>query len=70
MSIEEQVEQLREQVTTLQNTVEQWRSAGIPERTLVLLLSHSTKISQRDVRTVLAGLNSLYIDYFEEHNEE
>ena len=60
------IETLEEQVRILKNTLASWRKAGIPEHTLVILLSHKTKVPQRTVRLILEGMDSLYEEYFME----
>ena len=63
-TIEEQAEQLRAQVETLQATVAHWQAAGLPRRTLVILLAHYTKVSQRTIKQVLEGIDALVDEYF------
>jgi len=64
--IELQIEKLKTQVKTLQKTLVSWRKAGIPEKTLVVLLSHYTKVPQGTVRRVIDGFDNLYETYFME----
>ena len=60
---------LEEAVQRVEHNFALWRQAGIPERTIVILLAHSTKVSQRDIRAVLSGLENLYDNYFKDEEE-
>ncbi len=64
--IELQLEKLKVQVKVLQKTLSSWKKAGIPEKTLVVLLSHYTKVPQGTVRRVIEGFDALYETYFME----
>lgn len=64
--LELQLAKLEGQVKTLQKTLVSWRKAGIPEKTLVVLLSHYTKVPQGTVRRVIDGFDNLYDTYFTE----
>jgi len=66
--IDQQVAKLEAQIKTLQKTLVSWRKAGIPEKTLVVLLSHYTKVPQGTIRRVLDGFDNLYEEYFTEEN--
>ncbi len=61
-----QLAKLEGQVKTLQKTLASWKAAGIPEKTLVVLLSHYTKVPQRTIRLVMDGFDNLYQEYFME----
>ena len=63
---QQRLAELEEKVLNVQETFALWRQSGIPERTIVILLAHATKISQRDIKTVLEGLETLYDEYFTE----
>ena len=65
-TFELQVAKLEGQVKTLQKTLASWKKAGIPEKTLVVLLSHYTKVPQGTVRRVIEGFDNLYETYFTE----
>jgi len=39
------------------------RESGLTQRAVVILLQHSTKLSQRDIRVVLDGIEQLQRDY-------
>ena len=65
-TFELQVAKLEGQVKTLQKTLASWRKAGIPEKTLIVLLSHYTKVPQGTVRRVIEGFDNLYETYFTE----
>jgi len=64
--IELQIEKLKTQAKALQKTLASWKKAGIPEKTLVVLLSHYTKVPQGTIRLVLDGFDNLYEEYFTE----
>ncbi len=65
-TFELQLAKLEGQVKTLQKTLASWKNAGIPEKTLVVLLSHYTKVPQRTIRLVMDGFDNLYEEYFKE----
>jgi hypothetical protein len=65
-TFELQIEKLEGQIKILQKTLASWRKAGIPEKTLVVLLSHYTKVPQGTVRRVIEGFDNLYETYFTE----
>ena len=65
-TFELQVAKLEGQIKTLQKTLASWKRAGIPEKTLVVLLSHYTKVPQGTVRRVIEGFDDLYEVYFTE----
>ena len=64
-----EVEKLEESVEQLRETLESWQDAGIPRRTLVILLSHYTKVPQRTINQILEGMDALYEHYFTEDEE-
>ena len=66
--MEQRVEKLEAQIKILQKTLASWRKAGIPEKTLVVLLSHYTKVPQGTVRRIIEGFDNLYEEYFTEEN--
>ena len=63
---EQRIKKLETQIKTLHNTLASWRKAGIPEKTLVVLLSHYTKVPQGTIRRVIEGFDNLYEEYFTE----
>ncbi len=65
-TLELKLAKLEEQVKTLQKTLASWKNAGIPEKTLVVLLSHYTKVPHRTIRLVMVGFDNLYDEYFKE----
>ena len=65
-TLELKLAKLEAQVKTLQKTLASWKAAGIPEKTLVVLLSHYTKVPQRTIRLVMDGFDNLYQEYFME----
>lgn len=67
-TFELQLAKLEGQVKTLQKTLASWKAAGIPEKTLVVLLSHYTKVPQGTIRRVLDGFDNLYEEYFKEED--
>lgn len=66
---EERIAKLETQVKVLHKTLASWRKAGIPEKTLVVLLSHYTKVPQGTIRRVIDGFDNLYEEYFVDDNE-
>jgi len=64
--MEQRVEKLEAQIKILQKTLVSWKKAGIPEKTLVVLLSHYTKVPQGTIRRVIEGFDNLYEEYFTE----
>ncbi len=60
------IEKLENQIAVLNMTLASWRKAGIPEKTLVVLLSHYTKVPQGTIRRVIEGFDNLYEEYFTE----
>lgn len=66
---EERIAKLEEQVMVLHDTLASWRQSGIPEKTLVVLLSHYTKVPQRTIRRVIVGFDNLYEEYFKDEFE-
>ena len=62
----EQIKQLQDTVIKLQNAVAMWTTAGLPHKTVVVLLQHYTKLSQSDIRLVLDGIDNLFDVYFTE----
>ena len=65
---EQRVAKLEAQVKILHKTRASWRKAGIPEKTLVVLLSHYTKVPQGTIRRVIEGFDNLYEEYFTEED--
>jgi hypothetical protein len=65
-TFELQLAQLERQIKTLQKTLASWRKAGIPDKTLVVLLSHYTKVPQGTIRRVIDGFDNLHETYFTE----
>jgi hypothetical protein len=63
---EKRIKKLETQIAVLNKTLASWRKAGIPEKTLVVLLSHYTKVSQTTIRRVIEGFDNLYDEYFTE----
>lgn len=66
---QERIAKLEEQVLVLHDTLASWRQSGIPEKTLVILLSHYTKVPQGVIRRVVEGFDNLYEEYFAEEEE-
>lgn len=67
---QDRLEDLEERVVKLQGELGFWKKAGIPEKTIVVLLSHYTKVPQGVIKQVLAGIDNLYSEYFEEDEDE
>ena len=60
MSVEqEHIDGLRDKIKALQDSVDQWRLGGFNRTTLVVLLHHRTRLSQRLIRDVLDGIDDL-----------
>jgi hypothetical protein len=66
---EQRIEKLEAQIKVLHKTLASWRKAGIPEKTLVVLLSHYTKVPQGTIRRVIEGFDNLYEEYFVDDDE-
>ena len=65
-TFELQLATLEEQIKLLRKTLASWRRAGIPDKTLVILLSHYTKVPQGTIRRVIEGFDNLHETYFTE----
>ena len=65
-TFESQLAKLEGEIKILKKTLASWRRAGIPDKTLVLLLSHYTKVPQGTIRRVIDGFDNLYETYFTE----
>ena len=65
----EEVLKLEENVEQLRKTLDSWQKAGIPRRTLIILLSHYTKVPQKTIKLILEGMDALYEYYFTEDEE-
>ena len=65
-TFELQLATLEEQIKLLRKTLASWRRAGIPDKTLVILLSHYTKVPQGTIRRVIDGFDNLHETYFTE----
>ena len=65
---EKRIKKLETQIAVLHKTLASWRKAGIPEKTLVVLLSHYTKVPQGTIRRVIEGFDNLYEEYFTEED--
>jgi len=70
MNNDEKLAALEEQVCQLQEAVNFWRQNGFPEKTILILLNHYTKVPQRTIRLVLEGIDALYDEYFAEEDDE
>jgi hypothetical protein len=57
---------IEESIGKLRSEMDFWRQTGIPEKTLLILLNHYTKVPQRTIRLVLEGMESLHEEYFEQ----
>lgn len=66
---EERVVALTKNVENLQAALDSWKEVGIPRKTLVILLSHYTKVPQRTIRLVMEGMDALHDYYFVEEEE-
>lgn len=65
---QQRIAALEEKVALLQHELNAWHQAGIPQRTLVILLAHYTKVPQRTIKLVLEGIENLYEEYFHEED--
>jgi len=61
---EQRISKLENQISVLHKTLASWRKAGIPDKTLVVLLSHYTKVPQGTIRRVIEGFDNLHEEYF------
>ena len=61
---EQRISKLENQIEMLHKTLASWRKAGIPDKTLVVLLSHYTKVPQGTIRRVIEGFDNLHEEYF------
>lgn len=57
------------QLVKIQKAFSVWKDAGLPEKTIIILLSHSTKIPQKTIKKMFEGIDSLYEDYFNNREE-
>jgi hypothetical protein len=62
----ESIVRLREDVYKLQAQVDKLKNSGLNYDTIIILLAHSTKLSQKTIRQVLEGLEELPEKYFHE----
>ena len=58
---EKQVAKLKEDITRLQIALRSWKDVGIPEKTLIILLNHYTKVPQRTIKLILEGMDALEV---------
>lgn len=63
---EQRIKKLEKQIKVLHDTLASWRKAGIPEKTLIVLLAHYTKVPQGTIRRVIEGFDNLHDEYFTE----
>ena len=63
--ITEQIERFRDQLEVLQEAVEHIEAGGLNRKALLVLLSHHTKMSQRDIKEILWGIETLAETYFD-----
>ncbi len=61
---EQRIKKLEKQIKVLHDTLASWRKSGIPDKTLVVLLSHYTKVPQGTIRRVIEGFDNLHEEYF------
>ena len=61
--IRDRIDELREAVVDIQAKLKMYQYEGFPEKTLLILLQHSTKLPMKTIKAVLDGLESLYDDY-------
>lgn len=61
---ENRLAELEENISNLRSEFDFWKQSGIPEKTLIILLSHSTKVPQKTIKLVIEGLDSLHDEYF------
>lgn len=67
--IDEKLAELEAQMVQLRETLDVWEQSGLPKRTLIILLNHSTKVLMNTIRKVLVGLDTLFEDYFHEEDD-
>lgn len=56
--------ELKRQIGKIQASFAAWNDACIPEKTLLVLLSLSTKIPEKTIAAVIDGMENLEADYF------
>jgi len=54
------------QLAKLQDTLRAWKKAGLPEKTIIVLLADSTKVNRGTIKKILEGIDNLHTDYFTE----
>ena len=64
MEIEDHIEEMREAVRSVQLALAVWEEAGLPRKTILVLMAHQTKLPQRTIAQVWEGFEALH-EYFE-----
>lgn len=65
--IKEKIAAIRLACLELKTSVEVIKNSGMREKTVLVLLSHYTKLPQKIIRQVLAGVENLESEYFGEN---
>ena len=60
----EKVEELRKQLTLLNEAVKDINDSGMKEKTVLVLLAHYTKLPQKTIIIVLNAIENLEEEYF------
>jgi hypothetical protein len=68
--LEKKVEDLRVDCEKLRFSVNEILDAGAKEKTILILLSHYTKLPQRTIKQVMDGMHDLELVYFAENDME
>ena len=65
-TIEEKVTELRANLIAIQDAFEKIIDSGMKEKTVLILMSHYTKLPQYKIKTIIDGLHDLELEYFGE----
>ena len=67
--LKEKVEALRADCEALRTAVDIMLDAGAKEKTVLVLLSHHTKLPQKTIKQVIDGMHDLEAEYFGEDDD-
>lgn len=57
--VHDRIEELREHIQNIQDSLAQWEDSGFPRKTILVLLNHKTKIPMSTINTILNGMMEL-----------
>jgi len=60
----ENIQKLRDQIIDLHNAVIELTNSGAKEKTIIILLSHYTKLPQGTVKKLLSAITEIEEEYF------